>query len=89
MQFRGDDGTDIPTYIPEAPDMSAFAHSDGVVYYTYFTYVRGLDSLWGMYQCLNRLHHHLFLSDRQYSGFLSRDISSFFQSVKTQYCSQS
>jgi predicted dithiol-disulfide oxidoreductase (DUF899 family) len=83
--FAAMTGTDIPTYTREAPDMSAFAHSDGVVYYTYFTYARGLDALWGMYQCLNRLHHHLFLSDR----FLSRDKSAFFQSVKTQYCSQS
>ena len=34
--------------------MSAFALEDGVVYHTYSTYARGLDSLWGMYQWLNR-----------------------------------
>jgi predicted dithiol-disulfide oxidoreductase (DUF899 family) len=47
-------GTDIPTYTREAPGMSAFALSDGVVYYTYSTYARGLDVLWGMYQWLDR-----------------------------------
>ena len=34
--------------------MSAFAFEDGVVYHTYFTYARGLDGLWGMYQWLDR-----------------------------------
>jgi predicted dithiol-disulfide oxidoreductase (DUF899 family) len=34
--------------------MSAFALEDGVVYYTYSTYARGLDGLWGMYQWLDR-----------------------------------
>ena len=34
--------------------MSAFALEDGIVYHTYSTYARGLDSLWGMYQWLNR-----------------------------------
>jgi predicted dithiol-disulfide oxidoreductase (DUF899 family) len=47
-------GTDVPTYTREAPGMSAFALSDGVVYHTYSTYARGLDTLWGMYQWLDR-----------------------------------
>jgi predicted dithiol-disulfide oxidoreductase (DUF899 family) len=47
-------GTDIPTYTREAPGMSAFALSDGIVYHTYSTYARGLDALWGMYQWLDR-----------------------------------
>jgi predicted dithiol-disulfide oxidoreductase (DUF899 family) len=42
-------GTDV-----EAPGMSAFTLEDGVVYHTYSAYIRGLDSLWGMYQWLDR-----------------------------------
>jgi predicted dithiol-disulfide oxidoreductase (DUF899 family) len=47
-------GTDAATYTRERPGMSAFALEDGVVYHTYSTYARGLDSLWGMYQWLDR-----------------------------------
>ena len=47
-------GTDAATYARERPGMSAFALEDGVVYHTYSTYSRGLDSLWGMYQWLDR-----------------------------------
>ena len=47
-------GTDVATYTRERPGMSAFALEDGVVYYTYSTYARGLDGLWGMYQWLDR-----------------------------------
>ena len=47
-------GTDIPTYTREAPGMSAFALSDGVVYHTYSAYARGLDALWGIYQWVYR-----------------------------------
>ena len=46
-------GTDVTTYTREAPGMSAFALSDGVIYHTYSTYARGLDALWGMYQWLD------------------------------------
>ena len=53
-EFAAMTGTDIPTYTREAPGMSAFALSDGVVYHTYSTYARGLDGLWGMYQWLDR-----------------------------------
>ncbi len=47
-------GTDVATYTRERPGMSAFALEDGVVYHTYSAYSRGLDSLWGMYQWLDR-----------------------------------
>jgi predicted dithiol-disulfide oxidoreductase (DUF899 family) len=47
-------GTDVATYMRERPGMSVFALEDGVVYHTYSAYARGLDSLWGMYQWLDR-----------------------------------
>lgn len=47
-------GTDVATYTRERPGMSAFALQDGQVYHTYSTYARGIDSLWGMYQWLDR-----------------------------------
>jgi len=47
-------GTNAATYTRERPGMSAFVLEDGVVYHTYSTYARGLDSLWGMYQWLDR-----------------------------------
>src|SRR5215831_3903152 len=47
-------GTDMATFMREAPGMSAFALEDGVVYHTYSAYARGLDALWGMYQWLDR-----------------------------------
>jgi predicted dithiol-disulfide oxidoreductase (DUF899 family) len=47
-------GTDMATFMREAPGMSAFALEDGVVYHTYSAYARGLDGLWGMYQWLDR-----------------------------------
>jgi predicted dithiol-disulfide oxidoreductase (DUF899 family) len=47
-------GTDVPTYTRERPGMSAFVFEDGAVYHTYSTYARGLDSLWGSYQWLDR-----------------------------------
>jgi predicted dithiol-disulfide oxidoreductase (DUF899 family) len=47
-------GTDVATYTRERPGMSAFALEDGIVYHTYSAYARGLDSLWGMYQWLDR-----------------------------------
>jgi predicted dithiol-disulfide oxidoreductase (DUF899 family) len=65
-------GTDAATYTRERPGMSAFALEDGVVYHTYSTYSRGVDSLWGMYQWLDRAplgrneqgvwwrHHHRY-----------------------------
>jgi predicted dithiol-disulfide oxidoreductase (DUF899 family) len=47
-------GTTWAQYRRETPGMSAFVLEDGVVYHTYSTYARGLDSLWGMYQWLDR-----------------------------------
>jgi len=53
-QFAAASGTDVDTYIRERPGVSAFILEDGVVYHTYSAYARGLDSLWGMYQWLDR-----------------------------------
>ena len=47
-------GTSPAQYLREAPGMSAFALSEGVVYHTYSAYARGLDGLWGLYQWLDR-----------------------------------
>jgi len=47
-------GTDLATYTRERPGLSAFVLEDGAVYHTYSAYARGLDSLWGMYQWLDR-----------------------------------
>jgi predicted dithiol-disulfide oxidoreductase (DUF899 family) len=47
-------GTDAPTYVREAPGMSAFALDGGAVYHTYSAYSRGLDALWTMYPWLDR-----------------------------------
>ncbi len=47
-------GTDVATYTRDRPGMSAFVLEDGVVYHSYSTYARGVDSLWGMYQWLDR-----------------------------------
>ena len=52
--FAAMSGTDPATYTRERPGMSAFALEDGIIYHTYSTYARGLDSLWGMYQWLDR-----------------------------------
>jgi len=53
-KFAAMSGTDVNTYTRERPGVSAFALEDGVVYHTYSTYARGVDSLWGMYQWLDR-----------------------------------
>ncbi|MEO8562868.1 MAG: DUF899 domain-containing protein [bacterium] len=47
-------GTDRSTYTRERPGVSAFVLEDGVVYHSYSSYARGVDSLWGMYQWLDR-----------------------------------
>ena len=52
--FAAMSGTDEATYTRERPGLSAFALEDGVVYHTYSAYSRGVDSLWGMYQWLDR-----------------------------------
>jgi predicted dithiol-disulfide oxidoreductase (DUF899 family) len=53
-KFAGLSGTDVATFLLEAPGLSAFALEDGAVYHTYSSYARGLDGLWGMYQWLDR-----------------------------------
>jgi predicted dithiol-disulfide oxidoreductase (DUF899 family) len=53
-EFAAMSGTDAATYSRERPGVSAFILEDGVVYHTYSTYARGVDSLWGMYQWLDR-----------------------------------
>ena len=53
-EFAAASGTDVDTYTRERPGASAFALEDGVVYHTYSAYSRGVDSLWGMYQWLDR-----------------------------------
>jgi predicted dithiol-disulfide oxidoreductase (DUF899 family) len=47
--------------------MSAFALEDGIVYHTYSTFARGLDTLWGVYQWLDRAPR-----GRNESGFWMR-----------------
>lgn len=47
-------GTDVTKVLREAPGMSSFALIDGTVYHTYSAYTRGLDSLWSVYQWLDR-----------------------------------
>jgi len=47
-------GTDVATYTRERPGMSSFAMEDGVMYHAYSAYARGLDSIWGAYQWLDR-----------------------------------
>ncbi|GAA4316521.1 DUF899 domain-containing protein [Compostibacter hankyongensis] len=44
----------VPAYHRERPGMSAFVLEDDVVYHTYSTYARGVDSLWGIYPWLDR-----------------------------------
>ncbi len=52
--FAAMTGTDVATYTREREGMSAFGFENGVVYHAYSTYARGVDSLWGMYQWLDR-----------------------------------
>ena len=47
-------GTDVATFTRDRPGMSAFVLEDGVVYHSYSTYARGLDSQRGEYQWLDR-----------------------------------
>jgi predicted dithiol-disulfide oxidoreductase (DUF899 family) len=53
-QTAASSGTSPAEFLKEAPGMSAFALSDGIVYHTYSAYARGLDGLWGAYQWLDR-----------------------------------
>lgn len=47
-------GTDVATYTRERPGISTFVLEQGIIYHTYSSYARGLDSLWGIYQWLDR-----------------------------------
>jgi predicted dithiol-disulfide oxidoreductase (DUF899 family) len=47
-------GTDVAGYVAEAPGLSAYALSDGVVYRTYVTTARGLEPMTGYYPLLDR-----------------------------------
>jgi predicted dithiol-disulfide oxidoreductase (DUF899 family) len=53
-QLAGPTGTDWATYRRESPGLSTFVLEDGVIYHAYSAYARGIDSLWGMYQWLDR-----------------------------------
>ena len=53
-RLAADCGTDPAGYIAEGPVLSAFALEDGVVYHTYSTSARGLESLLGFYPLLDR-----------------------------------
>jgi predicted dithiol-disulfide oxidoreductase (DUF899 family) len=47
-------GTDVAGYVSEAPGLSAYKLSDGVVYRTYVTTARGLEPTMGYYFLLDR-----------------------------------
>ena len=47
-------GTDPAGYVAEAPGLSAYRISDGVVYRTYVTTARGLEPTMGYYFLLDR-----------------------------------
>jgi predicted dithiol-disulfide oxidoreductase (DUF899 family) len=47
-------GTDVAGYVAEAPGLSAYTLSDGVVYRTYVTTARGLEPTMGYYSLLDR-----------------------------------
>jgi len=47
-------GTDRATFLRDRPGLSAFTREGGAVYHTYSAYARGVDSLWGAYQWLDR-----------------------------------
>jgi predicted dithiol-disulfide oxidoreductase (DUF899 family) len=47
-------GTDVAGYVAEAPGLSAYTLSDGVVYRTYVTTARGLEPMMGYYGLLDR-----------------------------------
>jgi predicted dithiol-disulfide oxidoreductase (DUF899 family) len=47
-------GTDVAGYVSEAPGLSAYTLSDGVVYRTYVTTARGLEPTMGYYFLLDR-----------------------------------
>ena len=53
-RLAADCGTDPAGYMQEAPALSAFALSDGVVYHTYSARARGLEIVLGFYPFIDR-----------------------------------
>ena len=53
-EFAASCGTDAPTFTRDRPGISTFIQENGAIYHTYSSYARGLDSVWGMYQWLDR-----------------------------------
>lgn len=54
-QMADASGTDVASYVTEAPGLSAYTLSDGVVYRTYQTTARGLEPTMGYYALLDRV----------------------------------
>lgn len=52
--LAGMTGTDVATYTRDRPGVSGFVLEDGVIYHTYSSFARGVDSIWGVYQWLDR-----------------------------------
>jgi predicted dithiol-disulfide oxidoreductase (DUF899 family) len=53
-QLAAECGTDPADYMTEQQALSAFALSNGIVYYTYSTYARGVEIVMGFYPLLDR-----------------------------------
>lgn len=76
-EFAAMCGTDRATFHRDRPGMSAFILEDGVVYHTYSAYSRGVDSLWNMYQWLDRAP-----LGRNEKGLWFRRHDEYVQSIK-------
>ncbi len=53
-ELAASSGTDAASYARDRPGMSTFVREGGIVYHAYSAYARGIDSLWTMYQWLDR-----------------------------------
>ena len=47
-------GLDVPTYTRDRPGVSGFVQKEGRIFHAYSSYSRGVDSLWSVYQWLDR-----------------------------------
>jgi predicted dithiol-disulfide oxidoreductase (DUF899 family) len=65
-------GTDVLSYICEAPVVSAFALEDGAVYQTYTTTWRGLEFIMGYYPILDRAPKGRDESDDDWQTWIRR-----------------
>jgi predicted dithiol-disulfide oxidoreductase (DUF899 family) len=54
VQMAEGAGTDAAAYMRDRPGLSSFVLKDGTVYHSYSAYSRGVDSIWSMYQFLDR-----------------------------------